>query len=68
MATDRKKLETNERYLQKLERVTLRVYKDGSSGFTASDLQEAAAAANQSVNAYIIQAIQERIARDSKTD
>lgn len=47
---------------------TIRVRQDAAGGFTPDEMEAAAAAANQSVNAYIIQAIQERIARDSKTD
>ena len=56
------------RYEEKAYRkYTIRVRQDAADGFTPDEM-EAAAAANQSVNAYIIQAIQERIARDSKTD
>ena len=44
---------------------TIRVRQDAADGFSPDDLELAASAANQSVNAYINQAIQERIARDS---
>lgn len=45
---------------------TIRVRQDAADGFSPDDLERAAAAENQSVNAYINQAIQERIARDIK--
>lgn len=61
MTTNRKKLETNERYLQKLERIVFRIHKDGSDGFTKDQVESAAAAAGQSVNAWIIEAIRDKL-------
>lgn len=61
MVADKKKLEINDKYLKKLDRITVRVYKDGSSGFTVSDLRRAAEKAQQSVQQYVLQAIQERM-------
>ena len=61
MATGRKKLETNERYLAKLERITIRVHKDGSDGFTRGQLEATAQAAGQSVNAWIVEVIRREL-------
>lgn len=61
LTTNRKKLETNERYLQKLERIVFRIHKDGSDGFTKDQVEAAAAAAGQSVNAWIIEAIRDKL-------
>lgn len=61
LTTNRKKLETNERYLQKLERIVFRIHKDGSDGFTKGQVEAAAAAAGQSVNAWIIEAIRDKL-------
>lgn len=61
MTTNRKKLETNERYLQKLERIVFRIHKDGSDGFTKDQVEAAAAAAGQSINAWIIEAIRDKL-------
>ena len=61
MTTNRKKLETNERYLQKLERIVFRIHKDGSDGFTKDQVEAAAAAAGQSVNEWIIEAIRDKL-------
>lgn len=47
---------------------TIRVRHDAADGLSPDDLESAASAANQSVNAYINQAIQERIARDSSNN
>lgn len=54
MATDRKKLENNERYLEKLERIVFRVHKDGSDGITKQSIQEAADREGKSANAWIV--------------
>ena len=61
MATDRKKLETNQRYLNKLERITIRIHKDGSDGFSREQLEAGALCAGQSVNQWIIEAIKDKI-------
>lgn len=61
MATDRKKLETNERYLAKLDRITIRIHKDGSDGFRRDQLEAAAQASGQSVNSWIIEAIRDKL-------
>ena len=45
---------------------TIRVRQDAADGFTPGDLEAAALAAGQSVNAYINQAIQERLSRDKQ--
>ena len=68
-ARNRQNAPSRARYEEKAYRkYTIRVRQGAAGGFTPEDMETAAAAANQSVNAYIIQAIQERIARDSKTD
>ena len=61
MATGKKKLETNARHLEKLERITFRLYKDGSDGFTKEQIKAAADASGQSVNSWIIEAIQDKL-------
>ena len=61
MATDRKKLDINERYLQQLERITIRVYKDGRDGFTVNDLRKAAERDGMSVNAWLVNLIRDNI-------
>ena len=61
MATGKRKLETNERYLAKLDRITIRVHKDGSDGFIRGQLEAAARASGQSVNAWIIEAIRDKL-------
>lgn len=47
---------------------TIRVRQDAADGFTPEDMERAAAAAGQSVNAYINQAIQERISRENSNN
>ena len=72
MATDkttrnRQNAASRARYEAKAYRkYTIRVRQDAADGFTPDDLEATAAAANQSVNAYINQAIQERIQRDKE--
>ena len=61
MATGKKKLETNARHLEKLERVTFRLHKDGSDGFTKEQIKAAADASGQSVNSWIIEAIKDKL-------
>jgi predicted HicB family RNase H-like nuclease len=60
MSTDAKR-RGNERYLEKLERVVFRLHKDGSDGVTKQQIEARAAAAGQSVNAWIIDAIKDKI-------
>ena len=59
--TSKNKLETNERYLEKLERVVIRVHKDGTDGFTKAQLEAAAQRDGQSVNAWVLDAIRDKI-------
>ena len=60
MSTDAKRA-GNMRYHEKLERVVYRLHKDGSDGFTKDQVEAAAAAAGQSVNAWIIEAIRDKL-------
>ena len=61
--TSKKKLETNERYLQKLDRITIRVRKDGGDGFTKEQVEARADSLGESVNAYINRLISEDMER-----
>lgn len=61
MATDKKKLEINQRYLDKLERITIRVRRDGTDGFTVADLRKAAERDGMSVNAWLVNLIRDNI-------
>jgi len=54
-------LQANARYDEKFERIPFRVRKDGTDGFTRQDLIEAAEAAGMSMNAFIIDALLERL-------
>lgn len=56
-----KKLECNARHLEKLDRITIRVYKDGSDGFTKDQLEHVAQEQGISVNAWIIDAIKQQL-------
>ena len=58
MSTDAKRA-GNARYLAKLKTITVRMQPD-----TAETIQQAAAAAGQSVQGYILQACTERMARE----
>lgn len=49
----------NARHLEKLDRIDLRPYKA-----EGQEIRAAAAAAGQSVTAYILQAVRERIEKD----
>ena len=60
MSTDAKRA-GNARYQEKLERVVFRLHKDGSDGFTKEQIETAAQAAGQSVNAWIIEAIRGKL-------
>lgn len=60
MSTDAKRA-GNARHLEKLERVVFRLHKDGSDGFSKGQIEAAAAAAGQSVNAWIIEAIRDKL-------
>jgi predicted HicB family RNase H-like nuclease len=60
MSTDAKRA-GNARHLEKLERVVFRLHKDGTDGVTKQQIEEAAAAAGQSVNAWIIDAIRDKL-------
>lgn len=59
--TSEAQLRAAEKYMGKLERVFFRLHADGSDGFTRKDLIEAAAAVDESVNAYIIEAVRRRM-------
>lgn len=59
MSTDAKRA-GNARYLAKLKTITVRMQPD-----TAETIQQAAAAAGESVNGYILAAIDERIQREN---
>ena len=60
MSTDAKRA-GNARHLEKLERVVFRLHKDGTDGVTKQQIEAAADAAGQSVNAWIIEAIKEKM-------
>lgn len=59
MSTDAKRA-GNARYLAKLKTITVRMQPD-----TAETIQQAAAAAGESVNGYILAAIDERMQREN---
>jgi predicted HicB family RNase H-like nuclease len=59
--TPESRLQANARYHEKFERIPFRFRKDGSDGFTRQDLIEAAEAAGMSMNAFIIDALLERL-------
>jgi len=59
--TPESKLQANARYDEQFERIPFRVHKDGSDGFTRQDLIEAAEAAGMSMNAFIVDALLERL-------
>lgn len=59
--TPESKLQANARYNAKFQLIPFRVKEDGSDGFTRQDLIEAAEAAGMSMNAFIIDAILERM-------
>lgn len=61
--TSETKLQVNARYLEKLERITIRVYADGRDGITKESLAQAAERAGESMNTFIIEAIRQRMAR-----
>lgn len=58
--TSAKKLETNEKYLQKLDRITIRLYKEGDD-LTKKDVERHAARLGVSVNQFVIDAIKQYI-------
>ena len=60
MSTDAKRA-GNARYHDKLDRVVFRLHKDGSDGFTKEQIKAAADASGQSVNAWIIEAIKDKL-------
>lgn len=57
--TNRNKLETNKKHLDQLERVTIRVYKDGKSGVTKEQIEARAESLGESVNGYILRLLKE---------
>lgn len=60
MATDAK-LACNQRYLDKLDRITIRLRKDGSDGITKEDVELAAKSHGMSINQWIIDLIRDAI-------
>lgn len=58
MSTDAKRA-GNARHIEKLDRIELRPYKEDGA-----EIRAAAAAAGQSLQKYILQAIRERMERD----
>jgi predicted HicB family RNase H-like nuclease len=61
MATDPRKLASNDKYLQKLDRLTFRIRKDGGDQLTKADIEQAAEKAGESVNVYVVGAIKARM-------
>lgn len=60
MSTDAKRA-GNARHLEKLDRVVFRLHKDGTDGITKDQIDAAAKASGQSVNAWIIDAIKDKL-------
>lgn len=58
--TSAKKLETNEKYLQKLDRITIRLHKDGGD-ITKKDVELCAKARGESVNQFVVDAIKKHM-------
>ena len=61
--TSETRLRVTARYHEKFDKMLIRIRKDGSDGITPEMIKEAAADKGQSVNAYIIEAIKQRMAR-----
>lgn len=61
LSTDAKRA-GNARHIQKLDRIVLQPYKEDGQ-----IIRDAAADAGQSVQAYILQAVRDRMSRDKKT-
>ena len=62
MPTKPEKLKTNAAHLEKLDRLNIRPYKA-----EGAKIRLAAADAGQSVTAYVLQAVRERMERDGST-
>ncbi len=62
MTMSKAKVECNTRYLKKLDNLVVRPTKE-----RGQQIRAAAAEAGQSVQAYILQAVAERMDRDSRT-
>ena len=60
MSTDAKRA-GNARYHEKLDRVVFRLHKDGSDGISKHQIARAAARDGLSVNAWIIEAIRDKL-------
>ena len=58
MLTEKKAI-TDKRHLDKLDKIKIQLYKD-----EGQQIRAAAAAAGQSLQGYILQAVRERMARD----
>jgi predicted HicB family RNase H-like nuclease len=57
-------IRANTKYESKaIEKITLRLRKDGGYGLKREDVQKAADAAGLSINEYVIQAIKEKMNR-----
>lgn len=55
-------IQATTRYESKaIDKITFRLRKDGGSGITRADIQQAAASAGLSVNEYVLQAVKEKI-------
>lgn len=59
--TTEAKLACNQRYLDKLDRITIRLRKDGSDGITKEDVEQAAKFHGMSVNQWVIDLIRDAI-------
>lgn len=59
--TPQNKLQTNAKYLEKLDRITCRIRADGSDGLTKDQIRAAAEREGLSVNAFIIYAIRDKL-------
>lgn len=52
---------SSEKYLTKLDRITIRLRKDGSDGITKEDVELAAKSQGMSVNQWVIDLIRDAI-------
>lgn len=60
MSTEAKR-EGNRRHAEKLIPITFRIHQDGSDGISKAQIKAAAEAARQSMNAWILDAIRDKL-------
>lgn len=60
--TPKSRLDANQRHMEKLQTIAVRVHRDGSDGITVDQIREAAERDGaRSVNAWIIEAIRDKL-------